>query len=476
MDPNIRPCSPFPFHILSFEGPDAYARAGGIASRITGLAQALADQGSPTSLWFVGDPKLPGREQRNGVTMYRWCQWISQYHPAGAYDGEQHKVRDYARSLPPHLLDILRKDIANYGTAAVLAEEWHTVDAVLHLDHLLRAARLREQVVILWNANNTFGFGAIDWQRLNRAATITTVSRYMRTTLLRYGVSPLVVHNGLGPDAFAQPSQQAVVDLRGQVNGRMLLTKIARWDPDKRWLLAVDTVAHLKQINARPLLVARGGVEHHGHEVLERARQAGLTIKECHLSDGSESAVLQGLSQAPNTDLLLVRSHIGAPARALLFQASGAVLANSSHEPFGLVGLETMAVGGLACLGATGEDYAQPGKNALVLDKDDPTEFARLYLNLQKRPGAEAQLRAMGVQTAKQYTWRDIVECQLLPHAQAQAPLKWPAKTRANPKESKSARRPTPTLRAPTASTVHNGFSVFGSHGSHVERLRTHSS
>ena len=30
------------FHILSFEGPDEYARAGGIASRITGLSEALA--------------------------------------------------------------------------------------------------------------------------------------------------------------------------------------------------------------------------------------------------------------------------------------------------------------------------------------------------------------------------------------------------------------------------------------------------
>jgi hypothetical protein len=30
------------FHLLSFEGPDEYARAGGIASRITGLSEALA--------------------------------------------------------------------------------------------------------------------------------------------------------------------------------------------------------------------------------------------------------------------------------------------------------------------------------------------------------------------------------------------------------------------------------------------------
>jgi hypothetical protein len=33
-------------HILSFEGPDGYARAGGIASRITGLSESLAEAGS----------------------------------------------------------------------------------------------------------------------------------------------------------------------------------------------------------------------------------------------------------------------------------------------------------------------------------------------------------------------------------------------------------------------------------------------
>jgi hypothetical protein len=38
------------FHILSFEGPDVYARAGGIASRITGLSEALAEPGAENML------------------------------------------------------------------------------------------------------------------------------------------------------------------------------------------------------------------------------------------------------------------------------------------------------------------------------------------------------------------------------------------------------------------------------------------
>jgi hypothetical protein len=52
-------------HILSFEGPDHYARASGLATRMAGLAQALAKAGYETHLWFVGDPYLPGSATLN---------------------------------------------------------------------------------------------------------------------------------------------------------------------------------------------------------------------------------------------------------------------------------------------------------------------------------------------------------------------------------------------------------------------------
>src|SRR5215467_13078718 len=92
------------FHVLSFEGPDRYAQAGGIATRVSGLSETLAELGFRTHLWFVGDPDRPGSEERNGVELHRWCQWISRYHPGGVYDGEEAKEADYARSLPPILV------------------------------------------------------------------------------------------------------------------------------------------------------------------------------------------------------------------------------------------------------------------------------------------------------------------------------------------------------------------------------------
>ena len=53
---------PVQFHLLSFEGPDGYARAGGIASRITGLAQALAKEISMSGMrGQVSRPSLQTR-------------------------------------------------------------------------------------------------------------------------------------------------------------------------------------------------------------------------------------------------------------------------------------------------------------------------------------------------------------------------------------------------------------------------------
>src|SRR5512145_2218219 len=135
------------FHVLSFEGPDTYARVGGLASRVEGLVGALADAGHPTHLWFVGDPTLPGHEIQGALALHRWCQWISAYHPGGVYDGEEDKQRDFGASLPPYLLEeFLEPELRGGGRAVVLAEEWQTVGATLHLDALLRERGMRERV------------------------------------------------------------------------------------------------------------------------------------------------------------------------------------------------------------------------------------------------------------------------------------------------------------------------------------------
>jgi glycosyltransferase involved in cell wall biosynthesis len=402
------------FHVLSFEGPDRYSRAGGIASRINGLTEGLATAEFETHLWFVGDPALPGHEDRGHLQLHRWCQWLSQHRPNGVYDGEREKADDYARSLPPFLMqEYLFRHLAEGGRAAVLAEEWHTVHAVLHLDWLLRKRNLRDRVEILWNANNTFGFEEIDWARLTRAANVTTVSRYMKHLMRPLGVDALVVPNGIEADALAAPDGAALSWVRALSGDRPLLVKMARFDPDKRWLLAMDTVAELKQRGRRPLMIARGGMEAHAQDVLARAREHGLSVSERALSCAGPMGLVAALEDTAETDVVLLSSPVDPEARRVLFRGATAVLANSGHEPFGLVGLEVMAAGGIACTGCTGEDYAVPGQNALVLETEDPGEFRRLF----ERLGADGveQLRRQGRRTARQYIWDRVIDRALLP-------------------------------------------------------------
>jgi glycosyltransferase involved in cell wall biosynthesis len=91
------------------------------------------------------------------------------------------------------------------------------------------------------------------------------------------------------------------------------------------------------------------------------------------------------------------------------------VLANSGHEPFGLVGLETMAAGGVACTGCSGEDYAVAGQNALVLETGDPREFMALFERLRANPGEDSALRRSGRSTAQKYAWPEVTQRVLLP-------------------------------------------------------------
>lgn len=408
------------FHVLSFEGPDAYSRAGGLATRISGLTEALADLGFETHLWFVGDPSLPGSEVRGQLHLHRWCQWISRYHPGGVYDGEEGKWQDFASSLPPHLVrDVLLPRIRdNAGQAIVLADEWQTVDAVLHLDWLLRGAGIRNQVTILWNANNLCGFDRIDWVRLKRAAVITTVSRYMQHRMWSLGVDPIVIPNGLSAEALQPPDRRATAMFRHRLRERVVLSKVARWDPDKRWLLAIDTVGELKRSGLRPLLIARGGVEAHGAEVLARAAATDLRVVERSSAAHGVDGLLESLADVGTADIVSLRSYLGPEARRVLFRGAAAVLANSGHEPFGLVGLEAMAAGGLACTGSTGEDYAVPGWNALVLQRNDPREFVNLFSRLHADPAEERAVRQRGRSTAQQYAWTNVVRRNFLPHVQ----------------------------------------------------------
>ena len=416
-----RPCSegeaqPL-FVLLSFEGPDSYAKAGGLASRESDLSETLADFGYDVHLFFIGDPSLPGVETRNEgrLTLHRWCQWISRYHPGGVYDGEEGKWRDWNNSLPRWIAsDLIRPAVEQGRQVVVLAEEWHTAASVVALRNLMAGAE--GNVKFLWNANNTFGFDRIDWDGLRRSATITTISRYMRALLAQRGVEAWVVPNGIAGTWLApDDTMPAHPPLTEVFPDRLVLTKVARWDPDKNWETAISAVEASKRIGLRPLLLARGGMEAHGDAVLRQAHSLSLDVRHVRWPRQGVGAMLAALRSASAADILILDERLEQEHAKALYAGSFAVLANSDKEPFGLVGLETMACGGLAFVGSTGEDYATNGHDSFCLQSKDPSELVRHIVRLVNTPGRATAMRKAARTTASRFSWHAIVERVLVP-------------------------------------------------------------
>ena len=403
------------FVLLSFEGPDVYSMAGGLGTRVKGLSGSLARMGYTTYLYFCGDPDLPGEEALEGgrLQLRRWCQWISAQHRGGVYDGEEGKIRDWNYSLPQSLVDnVIAPALAEGKQVVVLGEEWHTSWSMRLISDSLYYRGLRDRVVMLWNANNTYGFNRIEWPALNLASTVTTVSHYMKFRMWEWAQNPIVIPNGIPRDAIADPDPQVTTDLRAAAGAEHFWFKIGRFDPDKRWLMAVSAAAHLKERGHSVKLVMRGGREPHGAEVIGHAQHQGLVVRNVGApANAGELGTL--LRQTEGADVINLTNFVDDTVVKTIYSASDAVLANSGHEPFGLVGLEVMAASGVAVTGSTGEDYAEAYRNAVVLETDDPIEIVTELSVLKAKPNLAAHLRKRGRLTAREYVWENVIE-QLL--------------------------------------------------------------
>jgi glycosyltransferase involved in cell wall biosynthesis len=397
--------------MVSFEGPDQYSQAGGLGVRAKEVCRSFASLGYTTTLYFIGDPGKPADEVVDGVTLVRCCQDVSSRYPAGVYDGEQEKLDEMRRVLPGLIVErTVRPALAAGKVVALLAEEWQTAELVMLLHMRLAEAGLRDRCVLLWNANNHFGFDGIDWRGLEHAATVTTVSRYMKHLMWLHGVNPMVVYNGIPPEALDRVDPEAVEAIRAAAGTPCLTFKIGRFSPDKRWYQGLDAIAELRAGGLAARLLMRGGVEQYGQSVLAHARHLGLSVTDWNdpIADAADVArALRGTHPAAVVNLRRFLPEAVLPAVAA---ASAAVLANSGHEPFGLVGLETMAAGGVAVVGATGEEYARPYGNAIVIETAEGSELASALRGLVERPDLSQRLRLAGRRDAADFAWPEVID------------------------------------------------------------------
>ena len=391
------------FVIIAFEGPDRASQAGGLGVRVTGLADMLAELGHDVHLFFIGDPALPGEERCGTLTLHRWGQWISANCVGGVYDGEDFKRADLNASLPPYVVaQVLVPAIQSGRPAIVLSEEWQTAECATLIADRLSALGLRDRVIMAWNANNSYSFDRIDWPRLAGTNLVTTVSRYMRSIIRASGVDAVVVPNGI-PDRLTQPVNRSEVRrVRSDFQDAPFFFKMARWGDDKGWNQALTAVRILREEGDRTFLVARsGGPAGVGGALEGKAREHGLRVRTV-----DNPGELRQPADAAEADVLSLRFGVTEDLARVLFAAAEGVLANSVSEPFGLVGLEAMAAGGLLYTGGTGEDYAISGRNAVVLETLQPTEIVDHARKFASSPEKGQHIRRAAKESARAFSWR----------------------------------------------------------------------
>ncbi|HUY56714.1 MAG TPA: glycosyltransferase family 4 protein [Candidatus Micrarchaeaceae archaeon] len=404
------------FALISMEGPDQYSQAGGLGVRVNQLGRALAATGFPTRLYFVGDPELPAEEVRDRLELRRIGREISREFPGGVYQGERLKVGYLGARLPPELVEGWIVPQIQAGRLPVLIfEEWQTAGWTQRTFELLRARDLGDRCLVLWNANNQFGFEQMDWVGLDQAAGITTISRHMRLLVGGFGVDPIVIPNGIPEEYLAPVDEAAVRSLRRAAAPRQLLLKVGRFHRDKRWIQAVRALAELRAAEVPVRMLVRGGEEHYRREVMGAAREGGLRVEPWDEEVSSVSDLARALAATPDVDLLELTRFLPEELLPVLYASSLAVLANSGFEPFGLVGLETMAAGGVAVVGGTGEDYARHLHNSLVIETDSPRELAQVIRRVVAHPATGREIRRAARQMAATYSWPLVVEGDLLP-------------------------------------------------------------
>lgn len=405
------------FVLLCFEGPDVYSTAGGLGTRVTELSEALAMQGYTTHLIFIGAPDKPNVEERvdGRLILKRWSQWLSAYYPNGVYDGEEPKLQDYNNSVPPHIYhDIVRPAQDTGKTVVIMGEDWHTAEVMCRISDLLNWYGLRQKVVMLWNLNSLMSLHRINWGRLSFVTTLCTVSKYMKHKMWNYGVNPLVIPNGIPARHLTPVEPKDVKHLRDIAHRgdprRLFFFKIGRFDPDKRWIMAIEAVARLKHSGHPVSLFVRGGIEPHGAEVLHHAYNLGLSVHDVMANRPNLKQCMDAVSKAGTADIYNLRFFLPEEFVRTTYAAADATLANSGHEPFGLVALEVMAAGGIAVTGSTGEDYAISFENAVVTETDDPDEIVGYLLHLRRHPEEQERIRATGRRTAEQFLWDEVIE------------------------------------------------------------------
>ncbi len=312
-----------------------------------------------------------------GLTLHRWAQWISANCPRGVYDGEFGKVADSpTRFRPLCSITSSMPAIAAGAIPILLFEEWQTAECACRVSEALarhgqtrpRALRLEREPLLRLRAHRLAaadvgghdhdGQPAHAQHRTRRAAPmrasfLTAFRIRAFEPVARRDVAAVRSAFGSRP-APACSSRWRVGNVRRGGRRRSMRSRICATASGRMVLDGAQRRSDRRRRRARARRVAA------------RARSRRSTAR-ARSSVGSARRVRAG-----RRGRRIFRFGVSASLARTLYAASDGVLANSVSEPFGLVGLEAMAAGGVAFTGGTGEDYAIGGRNAVVLETLDP--------------------------------------------------------------------------------------------------------
>lgn len=217
------------------------------------------------------------------------------------------------------------------------------------------------------------------------ARHIIAVSRQTAADLVElYHTDPTkitVVYNGVDPE-FCLTDQAERSALRSRYSpDRPYLLMVGTLEPRKNYGLALQALARLKGMGHPHRLVLAGGKGWLFDPVAQQIEQLGLD------NDVSFPGYI------PDRDL---------PA---LYGAAGCLWMPSLYEGFGLPMLEAMACGTPVVSSTAGSLPEIGGDAALYSSPHDADAFAAATHLALTQPALVAELRARGLQRARQFTW-----------------------------------------------------------------------
>ena len=109
--------------------------------------------------------------------------------------------------------------------------------------------------------------------------------------------------------------------------------KVARFDPDKRWLWAIDAIAFMRDTGARPRLLMRGSRSPYGDIVGARIRARGLTIDRIALPTTGTYTVYVDPQGSATGSLNLQLNTVPADASAGSVTINGAAVGFTNTTP-----------------------------------------------------------------------------------------------------------------------------------------------